>query len=52
MDASGEGPMTLAFPLERLYEGAPFPPALTNLVDPTITIDLIALQNFIDAKSM
>jgi len=50
MDAGGVGPMTLALPLEWLYEGAPFPPALATLVDPAITIDLIALQNFIDAK--
>jgi len=50
MDTGGVGPMTLAFPLERLYEGAPFPPALTNLVDRTITSDLIALRNFIEAK--
>ncbi len=44
----GEGPLTLAFPLERLYEGAPFPPALANLADPTVTIDLIALRDFLN----
>jgi len=39
MDVSGLGPLSLAFPLELLYEGAPLPPTLANLVDPTITID-------------
>jgi len=51
MDAGGAGPIALTVPLEMLYEGAPFPPALANLVDPTITIDLIALRNFVDAES-
>ena len=50
MDAGSAGPIALAFPLERFFEGAPFPPALANLADPTITIDLIALRNFVDAE--
>jgi hypothetical protein len=44
----GAGPITLDFPLALLYHGVPLPPALANLVDPTITIDLIALRNYLD----
>ncbi len=51
MDVGGTGLTTLAFPLEILYVGAPMPPALANLVDPTITIDLIALHNSINAQT-
>ena len=51
MDVGGAGLTTLAFPLEILYVGAPMPPALANLVDPTITIDLIALHNSINAQT-
>jgi len=51
MDVGGAGLTTLAFPLEILYVGAPLPPALVNLVNLTITIDLIALQNYLNAKA-
>lgn len=43
----GEGPISLAFPLELIYEGVPMPPALAGLNNPEITIDLIALRDFL-----
>jgi hypothetical protein len=45
---TGDGPITLAFPLALLYHGVPLPPALANLVNPTITIDLIALRHYLN----
>jgi hypothetical protein len=42
------GPITLEFPLALLYHGVALPPALEDLDDPTITIDLIALRNYIN----
>jgi len=44
----GAGPITLEFPLALLYQGVALPPALANLVNPTITIDLIALRDYLN----
>jgi hypothetical protein len=46
--AVGAGPITLAFSLTLLYQGVALPPQLANLVNPTITIELIALRNYLD----
>ncbi|CEG40560.1 uncharacterized protein PHALS_10749 [Plasmopara halstedii] len=42
-----EGSISLAFPLKLIYEGVPMPPALAGLDSPAITIDLIALRDFL-----
>jgi hypothetical protein len=44
----GPGPITLEFPLALLYYGVALPPALEDLDDPTITIDLIALRYYLN----
>jgi hypothetical protein len=44
----GAGPITLEFPLALLYHGVALPPALEDLVDPTCTIDLIALRDYLN----
>jgi hypothetical protein len=44
----GPGPITLEFPLALLYHGVALPSALEDLDHPTITIDLIALRDYLN----